>query len=292
MKPDPRFSNHNLAFWANVRAIGETVGYTDRKTKSIYVPTQEDLKTAMTERSLQFSHLFNKAGRLTNLGQRLLQYFEYRANVLNHYVEPRLMKMNEAKKQFDILRRKLKPKCPLPLNKQKGDKKKHAYLTGIVNMIIESHTKGLSCDYDPRCLTTITKNEIPLRTLARRIDGAFPGTVNPIAIWEIKEYYFTTTFGSRIADGVYETLLDGMELVELKKSESIFVHHTLIIDAYDTWWTQGRSYLCRIIDAMNMGYIDEVLFGREVVDELPKIVESWVTKHHQLMEKRGIMMNR
>jgi hypothetical protein len=39
-----------------------------------------------------------------------------------------------------------------------------------------------------------------------------PGTVNPIAIWEIKEYYYTTTFGSRVADGVYETLLDGMEL--------------------------------------------------------------------------------
>ena len=148
-------------------------------------------------------------------------------------------------------------------------------------MIIESHTKGLNCDYDPRCLTTITKNEIPLRTFARRIDGAFPSTVNPIAIWEIKEYYFTTTFGSRIADGVYETLLDGMELAELKKSENIFVHHTLIIDAYDTWWPQGRSYLCRIIDTLNMGYIDEVLFGREVVEELPKIVDSWVKEYHK-----------
>lgn len=42
---------------------------------------------------------------------------------------------------------------------------------------------------------------------------------------------------------------------------------------------------------MNMGYIDEVLFGREVVDELPKIVESWVTKHHQLLEKRGVMID-
>jgi len=281
MKPDTRFSSQNPAFWANVRAISETVGYTDRQTQSIYVPNQDDLKTAMTKRNLQFAHLFDKTCGLTNLGKQLLEYFEYRAEVLNHYVESRLMRAGEAKQVFDKLRKKLKPKCPLPWNKQTGDKKKHAYLTGIVNMIIESHTKGLECDYDPRSLTTMTRNDAPLRTLARRIDGAFPGTVNPIAIWEIKEYYFTTTFGSRIADGVYETLLDGMELAELKTNENISVHHTLIVDAYDTWWIQGRSYLCRIIDVLNMGYIDEVLFGREVVDELPKVVKSWVNEYRR-----------
>jgi hypothetical protein len=30
-----------------------------------------------------------------------------------------------------------------------------------------------------------------------------------------------------------------------------------------------------------MGYIDEVLFGREVVDELPKVVQSWVKEYHK-----------
>jgi len=63
--------------------------------------------------------------------------------------------------------------------------------------------------------------------------------------------------------------------------EIISVYHTLIVDAYDAWWIQGRSYLCRIIDALNMGYIDEVFFGCEVVDELPKVVKSWVKKYHQ-----------
>jgi len=51
------------------------------------------------------------------------------------------------------------------------------------------------------------------------VDGAFPSTVNPIAVWEIKEYYTQQTFGSRIADGVYESLLDGMELEELREHE-------------------------------------------------------------------------
>ena len=30
---------------------------------------------------------------------------------------------------------------------------------------------------------------------------------------------------------------------------------------YYTWWQCGRSYLCRIIDMLHMGYVDEVLFG-------------------------------
>ena len=40
-------------------------------------------------------------------------------------------------------------------------------------MIIEHESNGMPCDYDPRELTTITRNGEPLRTLARRVDGAF-----------------------------------------------------------------------------------------------------------------------
>jgi hypothetical protein len=134
----------------------------------------------------------------------------------------------------------------------------------------------MECDYDPRRLTTVTVNGAPLRTLARRVDGAFPGIVNPVAIWEIKEYYYTTTFGSRVADGVYETLLDGMELQELRASEGVHVLHYLIVDSHYTWWECGRSYLCRIIDMLHMGYVDEVLFGTEVIERLPEIVKEWL----------------
>jgi len=42
-------------------------------------------------------------------------------------------------------------------------------------------------------------------------------------VWEIKDYYYTTTFGIRIAYGVYESLLDGMELEELREHERIDV---------------------------------------------------------------------
>lgn len=67
------------------------------------------------------------------------------------------------------------------------------------------------------------------------MDGCFPSCVNPVAIWEIKEYYYTTTFGSRIADSVYETMLDDIELQDSQDQENIKVEHLLVIDAYSTW---------------------------------------------------------
>jgi hypothetical protein len=85
-------------------------------------------------------------------------------------------------------------------------------------------------------------------------------------------YCYTKTFGSRVADGFYETLLDGMELEELRLSTGIEVLHYLMIDAHFTWWVKGKSYLCRMVDMMHMGYVDEVLFGREVVRRLPELV--------------------
>lgn len=102
-----------------------------------------------------------------------------------------------------------------------------------------------------------------------------PGILNPKAIWEIKEYYYTTTFGSRVADGVYETLLDGLELQELQDNEGIHVKHYLFVDAYKTWWEDGRSYLCRMIDMIHMGLVDEVIFGKEAVQRIPEIVKDW-----------------
>ena len=128
----------------------------------------------------------------------------------------------------------------------------------------------------------LTQDGLPLMTMARRVDGAFPSPINPIAIWEIKEYYYTTTFGSRVADGVYESLLDGMELEELDSRSEIRIKHYLIVDSAFTWWTCGKSYLCRIFDMLHMGYVDEVLFGREVVEELPRIVSEWIETYRSL----------
>lgn len=273
MKPIPRFLNKPKSFWASVRSLSQHIGYS--KKNKLLAPSIEQMRDAFDDLGLDSKALNRRRENLT-LADELSEYFLERAEILATYVEPRLMDAKQARQLFEELKTELRPNCPLPLNKQKGEKRAHAYLTGIVNMLIEKHARGEACNYDPHELTTITKNGEPLRTLARRVDGAFPGTINPVAIWELKEYYYTTTFGSRIADGVYESLLDGMELEELREHEGLDIKHYLIVDAYQTWWDMGKPYLCRIFDMLHMGYVDEVLFGREVVDELPRIVEEWV----------------
>ena len=278
MGPDERFTNLDKSFWANVRSISEALRYTARGTPQVKSYSIADMTMAMQKLGLDSSHIATCDEQPTELGLQLYEYFKFRADVLNNYVEPRLMDAPRAEKVFQDLRDQLEPKCPIPMNKQRGDKRAPAFLTGIVNMLIESNTGGAPCNFDPRVLTTFTKNRRPLRTLARRFDGCFPDTVNPLAVWEIKEYYYTTTFGSRVADAVYESLLDGFELEELRVSEGIEVQHLLILDAHYTWWDCGRSYLCRIIDLLHMGYVDEVLFGYEVVERLPRIVRTWVSR--------------
>lgn len=276
MKPDKRFLKQPKHFWANVRSVSQHIGYTERGAGRIKVPTLQDIADALKEIGLKSLHVIDENGQPTELGSNLVAYFEHRATVLYDVARPHLMDAKKARATFQNLKKKLKPKCPVPLNKQKGTKRAEAYFTGIINMLIEANSKGFACDFAPMELTSVTVDGAPLRTLARWVDGAFPTAVNPIAVWEIKEYYYTTTFGSRIADGVYESLLDGMELEELREHERIDVRHYLMVDAYDTWWKMGRSYLCRIVDMLHMGYVDEVLFGAEVLDRLPVIVLEWV----------------
>lgn len=67
-----------------------------------------------------------------------------------------------------------------------------------------------------------------------------------------------------------------MELEELHEHEGIKVLHYLMVDSHYTWWVSGKSYLCRLIDILHMSYVDEILFGHEVVEKLPKIVTEWV----------------
>ena len=280
MKPNSKFLSLPKTFWASVRLISQEVGYTERKTSRIKVPTLLEMDTKLEHFGFDFKLLQGQKIKGNILfGTQLRDYFSYRAKILNSYVERHLMDSEKAKRVFKEQFKKLKPSFPVPMNKQKGAMKAPAYLTGLVNMLIEANADGLPCDFDPHQLTIITKDGLPLRTLARRVDGAFPSSVNPIAIWEIKEYYYTTTFGSRVADGIYESLLDGLELEELREHEGLDIKHYLIVDAYETWWKQGKSYLCRIVDMLHMGYIDEVLFGYEVVERLPDIVNEWVQKY-------------
>ena len=279
MRPTDRFLRKPKSFWAAVRSLSQEIGYS--KGDSIIVPRIEQMAEAFNKLGLDARRVID-AGGSTRLAEELLDYFAERSRALVDEVEPKLMDTPQAGTLFETFRDEFRPTCPIPMNKQKGDKRVEAYLTALVNMMIEKYARGYPCVYDPQALTTITRDGAPLRTLARRLDGAFPSTVNPISIWEVKEYYYTKTFGSRVADGVYETLLDGMEVEELRVHEDIDVKHYLMVDSHYTWWRCGKAYLCRMFDMLHMGYVDEILFGIEVVEEMPRIVVEWVN----LLEQR------
>lgn len=279
MKPDPKFVGMAPSFWAHVKLVSEKLGYSVRRKRGqqpdLLTYTFDEVARALAKEGLQCDHIVDAAGTATAEGRLLIDYLNHRRELLIQVAEPNLMTRDQAKAEFNRLRAKLKPKCALPMNKQKGKKRHFAYLVGIVNMLTEQALGGRDFCADPRGLCLATKNNVLLRTFSRWMDGAYPAVVNPVAVWEVKEYYGTTTFGSRVADGVYETMLDGHEFAEFAEHEKKQILHYLIVDDRFTWWECGRSYLCRIVDMLHTGLVDEVLFGREVLTRWPQIVATW-----------------
>lgn len=273
MVPASEYLRQPKSFWAQVKLISMTLGYS--KSDSIKEYTIEEIITCLKKHSLSVKNIVGLDNKITKEGKLLLNYFRFRSKMLNTVAKQNFMNREEAKVEFERLYTRYKPQVSIPFNKQKKEKKHPAYLTGIVNILTEASLGNLNFDPDPRKFIVITKNQRALHTLSRRVDGTYPSTTNPYALWEIKEYYGTTTFGSRVADAVYETMLDGYELNELHLKEKIDIKHYLIVDDRFTWWECGKSYLCRLIDMLHEGYLDEIIFGKEIIVRWPKIVKSW-----------------
>ncbi len=138
MKPDPRFKNLDKAFWANVRTISETGGYTVRRESRVKAHTLKEMQAAMMTVGLQISHLVTSDGKPTEVARNLEAYLGYRAEILNNIVKSSLMSAGRAKTAYEEMKARFNPIRPVPLNKQKKEKRAPAYLTGIVNGIVEA----------------------------------------------------------------------------------------------------------------------------------------------------------
>ena len=303
MKANLQFTNQPISFWAYVRSISESLGYSVRGESLVRNPSISEMFTALKKMG-QPTDMLGSPSQPSELAQLLKSYFTYRADILNGQVEADLMTAEEARTAFEEVKKSVGAQptgisivskstgnesaveyhvgnslVRIPLNKQKDEKKRESYLTGIINLLVANSLAGLPCDYDPRRIPTVDHNGTLYQTFSRRYDGSFPSTRNPIAMWEIKEYYYTTTFGSKISDAVYITSLDGYEREELERGTGLRIHHLVMVDAYDTWWGKGRSYLCRMIDILHMGHVDDILFGKEVIRELPAIADQWAADY-------------
>ena len=287
MHANPNFVDKSSAFWAYSKLLSEQIGYS--KGGSVLSFGKDEAKAKLRELGIEY----NK-----ELLKEVLEYIRFRADVLNNGVQHLLMDMETARQEFRKAYKFHKENgftSNLPLNKQKHEKKDYAYFTGIINVLTEKtlrefanangliYGKDVAYDSDPRNLSYIlsSKNELQ-GIMSRRFDGALPSVVNPILIWEIKEYYYTTTFGSRIADGVYETQLDGYEIKAIYQETKRKVHHIYFIDDHNTWWNMGKSYLCRIIDMLHCGLVDEVIFGKEVFKRWPQILNAVLEKQKKM----------
>lgn len=270
------FIHKDASFWAFIKFISETLGYTERSQGIVKAYTVAELQSLCRKYNVNTdSQTINDA----------VMYSEMRAELLNNFAEPSLMNAETACAEFKNLLPAYKRKnlhSALPMNKQKGAMRQVNYFTAIINILTELTVREITgnCaeigfDGDPRGLTFIwDENNNIIGASSRRFDGAFPSINSPLIVWEIKEYYYATTFGSRVADGVYETQLDGFEFKELYDRTGRKVFHVLFVDAYRTWWTQGKSYLCRLIDALNAGLVDEVIVGREVLTRWPALLHK------------------
>lgn len=277
MRSLEEFRHQPPEFWAITKLVSQVLGYSTRANKRTGLPsrpkryTSDAVRTCLQKRGLD-------PVAVGTLLDRVVAYSDARADLLEE-AEPNLMNRDEAAALFEEIRARVDPpEFLLSMNKQKKEKRHHAYLSCVVNMLtyeaLMARFERAPFNHSPRGPLTFAQGGVPLRTLFRWMDGAYPDVNHPHATWEIKEYYGTTTFGSRVADGVYETALDGYELNDLR-SVGVEVEHYLFLDDRFTWWDCGKSYLCRIVDMLHAGLLDGAFFGREVVSEWPMIVEGW-----------------
>jgi hypothetical protein len=119
-----------------------------------------------------------------------------------------------------------------------------------------------------------------LHVTARNLDGAIPGLVDPFLVWEIKEYWGTTSGGSKMSDAVYECALVGRELRDFEKRTKLHVDHAVLLDG-KAQWTSRKSDLLRFYDLFHQGLIDILIVGREIETEWQPFVRSAIEKHER-----------
>jgi hypothetical protein len=129
---------------------------------------------------------------------------------------------------------------------------------------------GLDVDVNPQKRATYI-SETHLWTSPRRLDGALPSLLNPVGLWEIKEYWGGTSGGSKMSDAIYECQLVGAELRTLEDRGGPRIRHYAILDGAQQWAVR-RSDLRRAVDLLCSGLLDELLLGEEILTRWPRIV--------------------
>ena len=129
MKPDQRFTGKSMRFWAHAKFLSEQIGYSQRGTSQLRVYSAAEAREVVVRSGLSCDD---------RLLGNVVEYPNWRTDALNQIVAPLFMNWEEAAAAFEAVRAKTRPTKPLPMNKQKGEKRHPAYLAGMVGMYAEN----------------------------------------------------------------------------------------------------------------------------------------------------------
>ena len=76
-----------------------------------------------------------------------------------------------------------------------------------------------------------------------------------------------------MSDAIYECQLVGQELRAFEHKYGLHTYHYAILDGAQQW-SHRKSDLRRAVDLLCAGLLDELLVGREVLTEWPRIVSE------------------
>jgi len=265
------FQGRGREFWAYVRLVSEQAGYQPHGDELVKKYDLDDLRKTVEKTEINADPILGGFSECTtNLGNEVRDYLNYRSEQVEIALD-RIRTRDQAVEEFEEFSEGFVMDTE-QLNKQGSNQP--LVFANSVNLVLEKET-GIEFDPNPRMLPTVLDSDRNLQmTLPKWPDGAFPTARNPRAIWEVKEFYSSTTFGSRIADAIYEIMLFHEELNTLHEETGREVELYLMTDGYEAW-QKGISYICRIVDILNMGYIDAAIFGEDVFTQWPDIVGEW-----------------
>jgi hypothetical protein len=223
-----------------------------------------------------------KIGKVTlslegDVATPLVNYLHFRNSLWD--AGDKLLRSEDEAKAYCQMKFNELPKTTQTKNPEHHQSSKAMVLTATRLAEAACEELGVTIEPNPqrRCVW-VAKEQ--LHVTARNLDGAIPGLVDPFLVWEIKEYWGTTSGGSKMSDAVYECALVGRELRDFEKRTKLHVDHAVLLDG-KAQWTSRKSDLLRFYDLFHQGLIDILIVGREIETEWQPFVRSAIEKHER-----------
>jgi hypothetical protein len=270
---DPEFDHIRWddPFWHAFRMLADQIS---RRRKYVEgIEPSEIISVLESVRSSAADGLIGYLGSHAGSLELLAQYWAMRQQVANELLDLTRTE-DEAKDDYTAISARAVGSYGVRLAGYHASSK---VLVDTVDVVVrnECERAGVDVNTSPQSRATIISDE-HIWVSPRRLDGAIPALLNPVALWEIKEYWGgggNKSGGSKMSDAIYEIQLVGTELRTFEDEFGIHVNHYAIIDGR-TQWAARRADLKRAVDLLYSGLLDELIVGREVLTEWPRAVRE------------------